>query len=102
MSDLIAELQAAIDLDLDVPLKGTISALLDRITTLEKALAEAREALEPFARQAGEFHETWPDSMIPVCGIPEEYPQNEDNAKFTIGDLRRAARASTPLDGEGR
>lgn len=50
---------------------------------LEQALAEALEALKPFAEEA----KRWADSVSELVNVAEGDPD------ITIGDLRRAARA---------
>lgn len=61
-----------------------------RVEALSAEVGKLTEALEPFAKQADEFNDDWPDSMRPVCGVPDEDPEDDDNATFTLGDLRRA------------
>jgi len=90
-SGLIRELQSVLDHNWSgrglVP--SEIRSLLDHIASLEAALAPfAKEAVE----ENGEPRHDWkfaPDNeLIPgFCDL-------------TYGDFRRAARASTPLDGE--
>jgi hypothetical protein len=69
---------------------ASMRRLLDRIASLEKALAEAREALEPFADVgSSEGCEDYPDNTKAtlVIGRMTDY-------SLTLGDFRRAARLS--------
>jgi hypothetical protein len=67
----------------------------DRSATLEKALAEAREALAPFGR-ANDIDPSLPDNTW--IGVTFE---GIFVAHATAGDFRRAARLSTSNGGRG-
>lgn len=58
---------------------------------LKLRIAELRQALRPFAREAEQWSEEVPDYYRPLCTEPgSETPAPGSEASFTIGDLRRA------------
>lgn len=60
-------------------------------------LMELRKALEPFAAEAENWHDTVPDEHRSLCTEPGNYyPHPGSETAFTVGDLRRAYRALNP------
>lgn len=59
-------------------------------------IAQMREALEPFAKEASEWADTVPDSHRSLCTEPgSETAHPGSETAFTVGDLRRAAALSS-------
>lgn len=93
---LMRRLEAAtFDVETGEPLDDDAMAYATVLTEAQAAIgaAEAENArlrglMKPLAKQADEFADSWPDSMRPICGVPEDSPDDDDNATFTLGDLR--------------
>lgn len=67
-----------------------------RAEAAESLLAEAGKALEPFAAEAAEWSWKFQDSQQVSCrpGPPHD---DDEVAKFTLGDIRRASAVSTRI-----
>jgi len=72
------------------------AASIARAEAAESLLAEAGKALEPFAAESAEWSWKFQDSQQVSCRPGP--PHDEDEvAKFTLGDLRRASAVSTRI-----
>jgi hypothetical protein len=64
-----------------------------------EALRDAREALEPFAKEADEWADTVLDDHRSLCTEPgSRYAHPGSETVFTVGDLRRAKAVLAKLD----
>ena len=72
-----------------------------RLDELERENAALREALKPFASEGARWHDstTTPTEDEPLWISSYETRRSPDEAKFTLGDLRRA-RAALAGSGE--
>ena len=73
-----------------VYLEQLASERLEQMTADAERIAEMKKVLGPFAREAETFghRAIFPDDLHPVC---DDEPHPSFRAKFTVGDLRRAA-----------
>ena len=73
----------------------TASAAAERLDELERENARMREALKPFASEGALWHDstTTPTEDEPLWISSYETRRSPDEAKFTLGDLRRARAA---------
>ena len=69
----------------------------DELAAAKARIAELEEALRPFAEESKEWNKFAPDSLAPYIGAECEVEQ--ETAKFTVGDLRRADKL---LEGESK
>jgi hypothetical protein len=94
--------RAAIINGVSAHIAGKLEAHVDaRLSELERENAALREALKPFASEGALWHDstTTPTEDEPLWISSYETRRSPDEAKFTLGDLRRA-RAALAGSGE--